>query len=197
MDRHEASTARMLTLSDGVFAIVSTILVLELKLPQNASYGALLSLWPQGLSYAVSYLFLAIVWVNHHYLLRYASLATHRLIWINFAHLFTVSLLPFATAWIAQTKLGAVPVAFYASIFVLVNVTYVLVYFEAVDRTRAPAITARIRAIMRTRSIITLMVFATAVPLALAWPIAGMVLIGLCLVAYLRPEGKGPAFLSR
>jgi uncharacterized membrane protein len=187
----------MLTLSDGVFAIVSTILVLELKLPQNASYGALLSLWPQGLSYAVSYLFLAIVWVNHHYLLRYASLATHRLIWINFAHLFTVSLLPFATAWIAQTKLGAVPVAFYASIFVLVNVTYVLVYFEAVDRTRAPAITARIRAIMRTRSIITLMVFATAVPLALAWPIAGMVLIGLCLVAYLRPEGKGPAFLSR
>ena len=89
------------------------------------------------------------------------------------------------------------PVAFYASIFVLVNVTYVLVYFEAVDRTRTPAITARVIAIMRTRSIITLTVFATAVPLALAWPVAGMALIGLCLVAYLRPEGKGPAFLSR
>jgi uncharacterized membrane protein len=187
----------MIALSDAVFAIVITILVLELKLPQNASFAALLSLWPQGLSYAVSYLFLAIVWVNHHYLLRYASAATHRLIWINFAHLFTVSLVPFATAWIAQTKLGGVSVAFYASIFVSVNVTYVLVYFEAVDRARAPAITARLRAIMRTRSIITLAVFAAAVPLALVWPIGGMALIGLCLVSYLRPEGKGPAYLSR
>ena len=197
MDEHEASPARMIALSDAVFAIVSTILVLELKVPQSASFAALLSLWPQGLSYAVSYLFLAIVWVNHHYLLRYASAATHRLIWINFAHLFTVSLVPFATAWIAQTKLSGVPVAFYASIFVSVNVTYVLVYFEAVDRARAPAITARVRTIMRTRSIITLATFAAAVPLALVWPIGGMALIGVCLVSYLRPEGKGPAYQLR
>src|SRR5215475_4134733 len=125
MDEHEASPARMIALSDAVFAIVSTILVLELKVPQSASFAALLSLWPTGLSYAVSYLFLAIVWVNHHHVLRYAEAATPRLIWANFAHLFAVSLIPFSMAWIANSHFAAIPVAVYAAVFVLVNVTYI------------------------------------------------------------------------
>jgi hypothetical protein len=58
------------------------------------------------LSYAVSYLFIAIVWVNHHHLFNYAELATQRLVWFNFAHLFSVSLVPFATVWIAETRLA-------------------------------------------------------------------------------------------
>jgi uncharacterized membrane protein len=69
----------------------------------------------------VSYLFIAIVWVNHHHLLRFAEHATPQLIWWNFAHLFVVSLVPFSTAWIAVTRFAAVPVAVYAAIFVLVN----------------------------------------------------------------------------
>jgi hypothetical protein len=64
----------------------------------------------------VSYLFIAIVWVNHHHLLRFAEHATPRLIWWNFAHLFVVSLVPFSTVWIAVTRFAAVPVAVYAAI---------------------------------------------------------------------------------
>src|SRR6516225_2699680 len=106
---------RMNAFSDGVFAVIITILVLELRPPKEASFGALLDLWPTAISYAISYLFIAIVWVNHHHhLLRFPDVATHRLIWANFAHLFAVSLMPFATGWIASTRLGAVPVVFCA-----------------------------------------------------------------------------------
>ena len=96
--------------SDGVFAVLITILVLELKPPHADTFSALLPLWPTGLSYAVSYFFIAIVWVNHHHLFGYAEVATPRLVWSNFAHLFSVSLIPFTTEWIAESRLAAAPV---------------------------------------------------------------------------------------
>jgi uncharacterized membrane protein len=115
----ELKPDRLSAFSDGVFAVAITIMVLELKPPQSPRLGALLSLWPTAVSYVVSYLFIAIVWVNHHHLLRYADRATPQLIWGNFAHLFSVSLIPFSTAWIANTELAAIPVALYAGVFVL------------------------------------------------------------------------------
>jgi uncharacterized membrane protein len=72
--------------------VITTIMVLYPRPPQQATLSALLPLWPTALSYAVSYLFIAIVWVNHHYLLRFAEHATPRLISVNFAHLFIVPL---------------------------------------------------------------------------------------------------------
>src|SRR5262249_47246548 len=134
MTTRVATPERVGTFSDGVFAIVITILVLDLRPPESADAQQLLPLWPKALGYAASYLFLAIVWINHHYLLRHVNLATPRLLWGNFAHLFTVSLVPFATAWIAGTRLGAVPVALYASVFVLVNATYLLLCWEGIDK---------------------------------------------------------------
>src|SRR5262245_25427522 len=95
----KSTPERLIFFSDGVFAIIITILVLELHAPESNSFAALVPLWPMALSYAVSYVFLAIVWVNHHHLLRYADTATPRLVWVNFAHLFSMSLLPFSTAW--------------------------------------------------------------------------------------------------
>lgn len=110
--------------SDGVFAVLITVLVLELRPPQLPTFKALFLLWPTWLSYAVSYLFIAIVWVNHHHLLRYATAATARLMWFNFAHLFSVSLLPLSTAWMAVSELAPQPVAFYAAVFFLVDAIY-------------------------------------------------------------------------
>ena len=105
---------RLSAFSDGVFAVLITVLVLELRPPELPTFKALLSLWPTWLSYAVSYLFIAIVWANHHHLMRYATEATPRLMWFNFAHLFSVSLLPLSTAWMAMSELAPQPVAFYA-----------------------------------------------------------------------------------
>src|SRR6202000_661235 len=84
---------RLNAFSDGVFAVLITVLVLELRPPEQPTVGALLALWPTWLSYAACYLFIAIVWATHHYLLRYATKTTPRLLWFNFAHLFSMSLL--------------------------------------------------------------------------------------------------------
>jgi len=179
---------RLSAFSDGVFAVIITILVLELKPPSSPTWEALGSLWPSAVSYAVSYLFIAIVWINHHHLLGYADVATPRLIWGNFAHLFSVSLVPFSTAWIAGSRLAAVPVALYAAVFVLVNATYLVLCWETMDKSQAEGVTIRKRQTMRIRSTVTLGIFAIAAIVALKYPIAGIVLICLCLGFYVRPE---------
>jgi uncharacterized membrane protein len=125
---------RVSGLSDAVFAVLITVLVFNLRPPELPTFGALLLLWPTWLSYAVSYLFIAIVWTNHHYLMRYATEANLRLLWFNFAHLFSMSLLPLSTAWMANSELAPQPVAFYAAVFFLVNATYICLIWELIDR---------------------------------------------------------------
>jgi uncharacterized membrane protein len=115
-------TARLAAYSDAVFAVIVTIMVLELKAPDQASLSVLWTLWPTAISYAVSYLFIAIIWINHDHLMRFVGRPTLGLIWINFAHLFMVSFLPFATAWVARTRLASSPVAFYAGLFVCIDI---------------------------------------------------------------------------
>jgi uncharacterized membrane protein len=122
----------------------------------------MLALWPTWLSYAVSYVFIAVVWTNHHHLLRYATEASPRLIWFNFGHLFAVSLLPVATAWMAVSRLGPQPVSFYAVVFFLVNVTYALLIWELVEPHAAHGGPANVRRKMRVRSIATLCLFGIA-----------------------------------
>jgi uncharacterized membrane protein len=177
--------------SDGVFAVLITVLVLELRPPELPTFNALLLLWPTWLSYAVSYLFIAIVWINHHHLLRYATEATPRLMWFNFAHLFSVSLLPLSTAWMAVSKLAPQPVAFYAAVFFLVNATYIALIWELIDRAPLKEASRKERRIMRFRSIATLGVFGIAAVVALKYPLVGLAMCICCLIVYLKPEAPG------
>jgi uncharacterized membrane protein len=103
----------------------------------SADIEDLLPLWPTGSSCVVSYLFIAIIWVNHHHLMQFAKHATQCLVWINFGHLFAVSLAPFTTAWVAQSRLTAEPVALYAAIFIWVNLAFRL-FENAVLAQAAP-----------------------------------------------------------
>jgi uncharacterized membrane protein len=182
---------RLSAFSDGVFAVLITVLVLELRPPELPTFRALLSLWPTWLSYAVSYLFIAIVWANHHHLLGYATEATPRLMWFNFAHLFSVSLLPLSTAWMAVSRLAPQPVAFYAAAFFLVNATYIALIWELIGREPAKDVSPRERRGMRLRSIATLCIFAAAAIVALKYPVAGLAMCCCCLIVYLKPEAPG------
>lgn len=187
----KAQPERLSTFSDGVFAVLITVLVLDLRPPETPTLEALLALWPTWLSYSVSYLFIAIVWANHHHLMRYSTEASARLMWHNFAHLFSVSLLPFATAWMAVSELDPLPVAFYAADFFLVNLTYIFLIRELIDRRPTDDIPAKVRRVMHIRSIATLCLFAVAAIVALKYPIAGLAVCCCCLVLYLRPEAPG------
>src|SRR5262249_20084904 len=168
-------------------ASLFTVLVLELRPPEYPTYRALLQLWPTWLSYAVSYLFIAIVWINHHYLMRFAREATPRLLWFNFAHLFSMSLLPLSTAWMAVSRLKPEPVSFYAAVFFLVNVTYIALIRELVER--APSkMTQKARRTMRLLSTATLCLFGLAAIFALFIPLLGLGICIGCLLFYLRPD---------
>jgi uncharacterized membrane protein len=171
---HARTPERLTLFSDGVFAVVITVLVLELHPPELPSFEVLLSLWHSWLSYAVSYVFITIVWTNHHHLLRYATDATPRLVWFNFAHLFAASLLPFSTAWMAVSKLAPQPVALYAAVFFLVNVTYILLIWELIGPTSDDHLSRKVRRIMRLRSIVTLCLFAAAAVVSLRYPPIGL-----------------------
>jgi uncharacterized membrane protein len=175
-----------------VFAVIITIMVLELKPPLQPSFAALLPLWSTGLSYAVSYLFIAIVWVNHHHLLRFASHATPRLIWWNFSHLFAISLVPVSTEWVAVTRFPAAPVTIYAAVFVMVNSAYVAFVWEVlaqaeVQKTVPPGMPR----VTRVRSLVTLGLFAIAMVVSLKFPLWGFGLVPCILFAHLRPEASG------
>jgi uncharacterized membrane protein len=183
-----ATPERLSTFADGVFAVLITVLVLELRPPEQHTFGALLALWPTWLSYAVSYLFIAIVWANHHYLMRYASEATPSLLWFNFAHLFSISLLPLSTAWMAVSELAPQPVAFYAAVFFLVNATYIALIWELIDRAPGRKIPRKVRKIMRVRSLTTLCLFGAGAIVALNYPLVGLGICICCLVVYLKPE---------
>src|SRR5262245_13667078 len=185
----KATPERLSMFSDGVFAVLITVLVLDLHPPELPTFKALISLWPTWLSYAVSYLFIAIVWTNHHYLMRYATEATPRLLWFNFAHLFSMSLLPLSTAWMAVSRLAPQPVAFYAAVFFLVNATYIGLIWELMET--ACYIAPRVRRIMRFRAITTLCLFAAAAVVALQYPLVGLGVCICCLIVYLRPNPPG------
>lgn len=183
----KATPERLSAFSDAVFAVLITVLVLELRPPETPTYRALLELWPRWLSYVVSYLFIAIVWANHHHLMRYAKEATSRLLWFNFAHLFSMSLLPLSTAWMATSELAPQPVSFYAVVFFLVNLTYVALIWELIETNPAARESNRVRKIMRWRSLTTLFLFGAASVLAIWWPIEALAICIACLAAYLKP----------
>ncbi len=188
----KATPERVSALSDGVFAVLLTVLVLDLRPPAVPTFASLGQLWPTWLSYAVSYLFIAIVWTNHHYLMRYASEATPRLLWFNFAHLFSMSLLPLSTAWMAVSRLGPQPVAFYALVFFLVNATYIGLIWELIA-TPGDRVPATVRRRMHIRSVTTLLLFGTAAGVALVTPLVGLAICVGCLFVYLKPEPPGAA----
>jgi len=184
----KATAERLAAYSDAVFAVIVTIMVLELEAPERASFAALLPLWPTAISYAVSYLFIAVIWINHHHLMRFAGAPTLGLIWINFIHLFLVSLLPFATSWIARTGLASSPMVFYAGLFVCIDIAYNV--FERRVLAGADHLAERPRRIARRRSLAVLAIFVSAAGVATVAPRVGFGLICGGLILHLRPEAR-------
>lgn len=191
MRMEKITPERLAAFSDAVFAVIVTVMVLELKAPDERAFSALLPLWPTVISYVVSYLFIAIIWINHHYLFRFAGPPTLGLIWINFVHLFLVSLLPFATAWVARTQLASSPVALYAGLFVSIDIAYNFFERKILAGADARHLPRRTRRLARRRSLIVLAIFMSAMLAAFLVPRVAFALICCALVLHLRPEAPG------
>ncbi|HUB01565.1 MAG TPA: TMEM175 family protein [Terriglobales bacterium] len=190
MQRGNMTADRLSAYSDAVFAVIVTIMVLELKPPDQAAFSALRPLWPTAVSYAVSYLFIAIIWINHDHLMGFVSSPTLGLTWINFVHLFLVSFLPFATAWVARTRLAPYPVVLYAGLFVCIDLAYNVFEREVLTHADAAQVSARARRRARRRSVVVLASFTTAMIVAFFAAHLAFGLICCALILHLRPDAR-------
>ena len=115
---------RLEAFSDGVIAIIITIMVLELKAPHSVGFDALAPLVPALLSYLLSFVYVGIYWNNHHHMMHAAKLVSGAVLWANLHLLFWLSLFPFTTAWMDETHFATVPVALYGAVLLMAAIAY-------------------------------------------------------------------------
>ncbi|MGE5722546.1 MAG: TMEM175 family protein [Sphingomonadales bacterium] len=120
------TSERLVALTDGVIAVIMTIMVLDMKAPAGAGFAALRALWPVFLSYVLSFFYLAIYWNNHHHFYRLIPHVTGPIMWANLHLLFWLSLVPFATAWTGEHPFAAVPAAAYGGVLLACAVAWTL-----------------------------------------------------------------------
>ena len=115
---------RLEAFSDGVFAIIITIMVLELKVPHGEHFDALLPLWPVFLSYVLSFVYVGIYWNNHHHLFQACDRVSGAVLWANLHLLFWLSLFPFVTGWLGENHFAALPAAVYGIVLLMAAMAY-------------------------------------------------------------------------
>jgi TMEM175 potassium channel family protein len=128
------SKTRMEAFSDAVFAIIITIMVLELKVPHRVELSALTALLPVFLSYVLSFIYLSIYWNNHHHMLSVTHHVTGGILWANLHLLFWLSLIPFASGWMGENHFAPAPTALYGVILLLAACAYLVLQHEILVR---------------------------------------------------------------
>ncbi|HEV2644204.1 MAG TPA: TMEM175 family protein [Candidatus Elarobacter sp.] len=119
-------TGRLEAFSDGVLAIIITIMVLELRAPHSADIGALRPLLPAFLSYVLSFVYLGIYWNNHHHMLHMTHRVTGGILWANLHLLFWLSLIPFVTAWMGENNFASAPTSLYGVVLLMNSIAYMI-----------------------------------------------------------------------
>ena len=111
---------RLEAFSDGVIAIIITIMVLEMEVPEEVTLEALIQLLPVFISYLISFIYLGIYWINHHHLLHTVKRVNGKILWANLHLLFWLSLIPFATSWVGENHTNTASLAFYGLLLLIV-----------------------------------------------------------------------------
>jgi uncharacterized membrane protein len=181
---------RLEAFSDGVIAIIITIMVLEFKVPHGAQLADLLPLWPVFLSYVLSFVYVGIYWNNHHHLLHAAKQVNGAMLWANLNLLFWLSLMPFTTAWMGENHFAAAPVAVYATDLLLCAIAYNLLQAQIV-KSLGPDSPLHQALGNDLKGKVSIGSYVVAVPLAmlgLPW-LAGILLAAIALI-WLIPDRR-------
>jgi len=175
--------------SDGVLAIIITIMVLELEAPHETTPQALLPIMPVFLGYVLSFAYVGIYWNNHHHLLQAAKETNGRVLWANMLLLFFLSLIPFATAWMGRTHFAAWPMLPYATVLLMAGLSYyvlvrALISLHGSDSTLARAVGKD------NKGKISLVLYLLAMATALIAPLLAGALLILVAVMWLIPDRR-------
>jgi uncharacterized membrane protein len=180
------SKARVEAFSDGVMAVIITIMVLDLKAPRNGEPAALLRLWPSFGIYLVSFFLTTIYWINHHSLMTQARRVTAGLLWANSGVLFSASLIPFATAYVGETGLAPFPTAIYGALQCICGIAFGMMFRTIVQQRDDEAFRRRART-RRRQNLVAVSVYAVSAVAALFSPILAILLLTAVSLAYVAP----------
>jgi uncharacterized membrane protein len=183
------SKGRIEAFSDGVIAILITIMVLELKVPQGADLAALIPLIPVFLSYVLSFIFLGIYWNNHHHLFQAVQHVNGRVLWTNLHLLFWLSLIPFVTGWMGENAFATWPVVLYGVILLLAGCAYFLLV-RALLALHGKESTLSIAVGADFKGKISVVIYAAAIPLALIASGLSCLLYVLVAVIWFIPDRR-------
>jgi len=183
------SKGRLEAFSDGVFAVIITIMVLDMRVPRGTDLLALKAVGPVFLCYVLSYIYIGIYWTNHHHLLHASERVTGGILWANLVLLFCLSLVPFTTAWMGENYFAPLPVAVYGVVLLSAGLAYVFLTGRLLaHHGRSSILATSIGRGWKGR--ISLLVYALAIPLALTRPWIACAGYGLVAIMWLLPHRR-------
>lgn len=182
-------TQRLEAFTDGVVAIIITIMVLEMKVPAGHDLASLRSSLPIFLAYALSFTNVGIFWNNHHHMLHVADRVSGRMLWANLFLLFWMSLMPFAIRWMDETGFAATPTASYGVILVMCAIAYILLARAIIACNGASSKLARAVG-GDLKSIVSLLIYVVAIPLAFVRPWLAIVLYVINAMIWFIPDRR-------
>jgi len=179
---------RLEAFSDGVIAIIITIMVLEMKTPHDTSWKALKDQWPVFSSYLFSFIFIGIYWGNHHHLINSASHVNGAIIWANMNLLFWLSLIPFATGWMGENNFARNPVVLYAILLLLCGISFTIlqVCIERITKNNPKLVQAFAR--VKEKGIFSLVCYMLAIVLAYYNTLFSAILFCIVAIRWLVPD---------
>jgi uncharacterized membrane protein len=187
---------RLEAFSDGVIAIIITIMVLELRPPHGADLAAIRPLLPVFLSYLLSYVFLGIYWNNHHHMLHAAGRIDGKVLWANLHLLFWLSLTPFATAWMGENGAAPLPVAAYGAVQLLAAIAYIVLQARLIA-AQGPQSRLKVATGNDLKGKLSMLAYAAAIPLAFVDRRIAIGLYVLVALVWLAPDPRIESTLDR
>jgi uncharacterized membrane protein len=189
------SRNRLEAFSDGVIAILITIMVLEFRVPHGSGLEALRPLLSAFLSYVLSFAFLGIYWSNHHHMLHMADRINGKILWANLHLLFWLSLVPFVTAWMGENRAAAVPTALYGVVLMFAAIAYTILQ-EAIIAMQGPG--SKLKAAVESdfKGKISIAAYVAAIPLAFVGRWISIALYVLVAMMWLVPDRRIEARLE-
>jgi uncharacterized membrane protein len=182
--------------SDGVVAILITIMVLEFKVPHGSDWSALYPLLPKLLAYVMSFVFLGIYWTNHHHLIHVMREVTGAILWANLHLLFWLSLVPFATAWMGESHWEAIPTAIYGIVLLCDAIAYTILVRTILAHEGAQS---KLRAAIGNdrKGNVSLVCYVIAIPLAFVQPLFADAIYVAVAISWLIPDRRIESKVAR
>lgn len=183
------TSERIAAFSDGVIAIIITIMVLELKVPHGTDLGALTGLLPVFLAYVLSFILVGIYWSNHHHMLFLTDRINGGILWANLHLLFWLSLMPFVTGWMGENHFEPLPTALYGVVLLFAGVAYYILE-QTIIRSQGP--NSKLAAAVGTdrKGIASVVLYAIAIPLAFVNQLISDAIYALVALLWLIPDRR-------